>query len=72
MDKWPLWTLRYMRCLGNATANAFWEAGLTADSAPAKPRPASTQAERTEFITAKYGTQSFIVPPPQSDKAQLR
>lgn len=72
MDKWPPWTLEYMRCIGNARSNAFWEANLTVeDEARIKPKPGSSQQERTDFITAKYATRQFAVASPHHDRPAL-
>ena len=62
LDEWPPGHLAAMTSLGNHLANSVFEALLEPSS---KPSPGSPQADKEQYIIAKYEKKEFLLPLPQ-------
>ena len=65
LDKWSDEEANRLELLGNAGANAYWEATYDASGAPSnvkKPTPTSSSSEVKRWIAAKYEKCRFLHP----------
>jgi hypothetical protein len=63
LDKWEPTAIAAVEAVGNASANAHWEAALPAGWS--RLRPAAGREERERFIEAKYRWAGFTAPDPR-------